>query len=317
MPDPGTSLFKRPDANPVLTCAHLGFPTQAVLNPGATQRDGEVLLLVRIETLDGGSDLHVATSANGVDGWHVRKRPLLARGGQDGIDDRWGCEDARITWLAEHEAWYITYTASGPDGASVGLAKTRDFETIEPIAVMFPPNNKDGVLLPRKVDGRWASLHRPDAGGAEHMWASYSDDLTHWGDPVLVLETGEGPAWDAKKVGAGPPPIETDDGWLQVYHGVKQYGLALVYRVGVVLLERDAPHRIAKRYPWNVFRPEADYETTGLVPGVVFPTGLLDRGDELWMYYGAADTCIGLATVNREDLLARFDEDRPAPPHRV
>ncbi len=184
------------------------------------------------------------------------------------------------------------------------MARTEDFERAERIGLIFSPNNKDAVLFPKKFEGRWGVLHRPDAGGIEHIWSAYSPDLVHWGEPHCVLPELAGPAWDGMKVGAGPPPILTEDGWLLIYHGVKSYGGHLVYRAGVALLDKDRPHKtVARSHNW-IFQAEAPYELSGLTPNVVFPMGLLLRGNELWMYYGAADSCTCLATAKLDDVLA-------------
>ena len=179
--------------------------------------------------------------------------------------------------------------------------------TAERIGLIFSPNNKDAALFPQRFDGRWAVLHRPDAGGLEHIWSAYSPDLIHWGEPHCVLPEGGGAAWDAFKVGAGPPPVLTEHGWLLLYHGVKGYGGHLIYRTGVALLDRDKPHRMIARAPHWVFQAEAPYEQSGLVPHVVFPTGLVVKGDELWMYYGAADSYICLAIARLDDVLSVLD----------
>jgi predicted GH43/DUF377 family glycosyl hydrolase len=245
-----------------------------------------------------------------VDGWQVEPEPILRHGGPQWRYEQWGCEDARVTWIAEESRWYITYTGYSPTGAAVALARSEDLATAERVGLIFSPNNKDAVLLPRRFDGRWAVLHRPDAGGIEHIWSAYSPDLIHWGEPHCVLPEAAGPAWDAVKVGAGPPPILTDDGWLLIYHGVKGYGGRLVYRTGVAMLAEDRPHKaVARGRDW-IFQAEAPYEQSGLVPNVVFPTGLLLRGDELWMYYGAADTYICLATAKLSDVVAMLAEDQ-------
>lgn len=133
--------------------------------------------------------------------------------------------------------------------------------------------------------------------------------MIRWGEPHCVLREGYGPTWDAVKVGAGPPPILTKAGWLLIYHGVKGYGGGLLYRVGVAILDRQTPHKVLARASGSVFEAEASYEVTGIVPNVVFPTGAILRGDGIWMYYGAADKCISLATAAVDDLLALLEPE--------
>jgi predicted GH43/DUF377 family glycosyl hydrolase len=299
-----TRIFERSPDNPIISALDLPFPGAAVLNPGATEQGDEVVLLLRVEDHAGCSNIHTARSKNGVTGWEIEPEPILRYGEQNWRYEQWGCEDARIVYLSEEERWYITYTAYSPNGAAVALARSEDLARAERIGLIFSPNNKDAVLFPQKFNGRWAVLHRPDAGGIEHIWSAYSPDLVHWGEPHCVLPELGGAAWDGAKVGAGPPPILTKEGWLLIYHGVKAYSSQLVYRAGVALLEKDRPHKaIARSRNW-IFQAEAPYELSGLTPNVVFPTGLLVRGDELWMYYGAGDTCTCLAIAKLDDVLA-------------
>lgn len=297
-------IFQRCETNPIITAEDTPMLAEAVTNPGATEQDGQVVLLVRIERNTGESDIHVARSSNGVDCWELSEKPLIEHGLPDMKYEQWGCEDARVVYLEEERRWYITYTAYSPGGAAVGLARSDDLETVERVGLIFSPNNKDAAIFPRKIHGRWTALHRPSAGnGLENIWIAHSQDLIYWGEPHCVLPEGQGADWDSVTVGAGPPPVETDEGWLLLYHGVKMYGGNRVYRVGTALLDSDKPHRVRGRSKGCIFKPTEDYETTGLMPNVVFPTGLLRRGDELWMYYGAADTCIGLAVAKLDDVM--------------
>jgi len=297
-------IFKRVDENPIISPLDVPFFAAAVLNPGATEQDGEVVLLVRVEDALGYSSIRVARSRNGVTGWEFQPKPILRYGQPQWRYEQWGCEDARVTYIAEEKCWYITYTAYSENGAAVALARSEDLVSAERVGLIFSPNNKDAVLLPKRFQGRWAVLHRPDAGGIEHIWSAYSPNLVHWGEPHCVLRELGGASWAGVKVGAGPPPVLTERGWLLVYHGVKAYGGNMVYRAGLALLDRDRPHKVVARSRKWVFQAEAPYETSGLTANVVFPTSLLARGDELWMYYGAADTCVCLATAKTKDVLA-------------
>lgn len=305
-------IFRRSERNPILGANNLPFRAAAVLNPGAVMQGDEVVLLLRVEQDTGFSNIHVARSKNGVTDWVIAKEPFLRHGQRRWRYEVWGVEDPRVVYLEEQKMYYITYTAYSPMGAAVAIARSRDLRKVERIGLIFAPSNKDAALFPTKFRGRWAVLHRPDAGGLENIWSAYSPDLIHWGEPHCVLVEGVGPAWDAVKVGCGPPPILTDSGWLVIYHGVKAYGGQLVYRVGAALLDKDQPHRLIARTRDCIFQAEAPYETRGFVPNVVFPTGTLLRGDDLWMYYGAADTCVCLATAKLRDVLGALVEE-PVP----
>jgi len=300
-------IFRRSPHNPIISIDRLPIDAHAVLNPGAAEHDGDVVLLLRIEEFSGRSSIYAARSKNGVTDWKIDRKPFLKYGQPDWRYEEWGCEDPRVTYIPERAKWYITYTAYSPAGTAVGLACTGDFVHVERVGLIFSPNNKDAVLFPKRFQGRWAVLHRPEAGGGlENIWIAYSKDFIYWGEPHVVLLEGTGPAWDAVKVGSGPPPIEVAEGWLLIYHGAKYYAGSLVYSTGAAILEHDRPYRVKARATHSIFSSTAPYEQMGLVPNTVFPTGIIRRGDELWMYYGAADTCICLAVTKIDDLLNLF-----------
>lgn len=296
-------IFTRQGNGPLLTPADVPFHVNGILNPGVAETDGEVILLVRLESRQGISHLRVARSRNGVDGWHIADHPLLEPDVPDFPFEEWGCEDSRITRMGERE-WIIAYTAYSRYGPAVALAVTRDFETVTRLGVVLPPTNKDATVLPRQFNGDWIMLHRPVTSGQEHIWFMCSPhDLDHWGNPGVLLPERGGPWWDGVRIGVGAPPIETDEGWLLLYHGVKEMAERPVYRLGVALLTRDDPRKVVERAAEWIFAPETDYEQRGLVPNVVYTCGALRRGDEVWMYYGAADTVIGLAVAKLRDIL--------------
>jgi predicted GH43/DUF377 family glycosyl hydrolase len=301
-------LFVRSVANPILTAADVPYPANSVFNPGAARVGDKTLLLVRVEDMRGISQLHVARSDNGESRWRFDPEPLLRAEVDTDPEETWGCEDPRLTWLPERDEWAIAYTAYSRRGPLVSLATTRDFRTAERLGPVMPPEDKDAALFPRQFGGRWAMIHRPTPlrGGA-HMWLSYSPDLKHWGDHKLILEARDGAWWDAGKIGLGPPPLETPEGWLVMYHGVHLTSDGPIYRVGLALFALDDPGTVLHRLDEWVFGPEAPYEITGDVGRVVFPCGwILDEGsDRLSLYYGAADSVIGVATAKFSDVMAR------------
>lgn len=297
-------LFRRYGRGPLLTPADAPFHANGVLNPGVAEVDGEVVLLVRIENRQGISEIRVARSRNGVDGWQCGERPFLQPDLPEYPFEEWGCEDARVTKIGPQE-WVIAYTAYSRYGPAVGLATTTDFVTATRLGVVLSPTNKDATVFPRRFDGEWIMLHRPVTGGMEHIWyVSSPQDLVHWSLPGVLLAERGGPWWDGLRIGVGAPPIETPEGWLLIYHGVKEMANRPVYRLGLALLDRGNPRRVLARASEWCFAPERDYEQRGLVPNVVYTCGALERGDEVWMYYGGADTVIGLAIAKLSDLLA-------------
>jgi len=308
-PSGGASLFLRSDANPILTAGDVPYPANSVFNPGAATVGDETILLVRIEDLRGISQLHVARSPDGISAWRFDPEPLLRSDVEHYPEEIWGCEDPRLTWLPEREEWAIAYTAYSRRGPLVSLAMTKDFRSVQRLGPVMPPEDKDAAMFPRRFDGRWAMIHRPSPlrGGA-HMWISFSPDLRHWGDHTLILEARDGAWWDAGKIGLGPPPLETTEGWLMMYHGVHATSDGPIYRMGLALLDLEDPRIVLHRTDEWVFGPIAPYEITGDVGRVVFPGGwVLDAPDDrLLLYYGAADTSVGVATARFSEVLARI-----------
>jgi predicted GH43/DUF377 family glycosyl hydrolase len=309
-------LFERHAKNPILSADEWPYPAHAVFNPGATLlRDGTTLLLCRVEDRRGHSHLCAARSPNGVDGWVVDPQPTLLPDPLGYPEELWGIEDPRITFLDELGQYAIAYTAFSKGGPGVALALTRDFRTFERLGMVMQPDDKDAALLPRRIDGSYALLHRPMTDTGAHVWMSFSPDLRNWGSHRLVLQARKGAWWDANKVGIAPPLIETSRGWLMIYHGVRQTASGCLYRLGLALFALDEPERCLARGDEWVFGPEAPYERSGDVDDVTFPCGytLGPDGDALNLYYGAADTRIALATGSVRALLAWLDEHGSAP----
>jgi len=305
-------LFHRHRGNPILTAADWPYPANSVFNPGATVLgDGTTLLLCRVESRTGHSHLCVARSANGVDNWRVDARPTLPADPARFPEEVWGIEDPRITYLPELRKYIIAYTAYSGVGPGVALALTEDFEQFERYGMIMPPEDKDAALFPRRIGGQWALIHRPVSAPGAHMWLSYSPDLRHWGSHKLMLEARHGGWWDANKIGLSPPPIETPQGWLVIYHGVRPTAAGSIYRLGLALFDLQTPERCLKRSDEWIFGPEESYEQRGDVDNVVFPCGstLAPDGDTVHLYYGAADTSIAMATGSIRALLDWLERD--------
>lgn len=311
-------LLHRHAANPILTAAAWPYAVHSVFNAGATRLpDGTTLLLCRVEDRSGLSHLCAARSANGVDGWVIDPEPTLPADALHYPEELWGIEDPRITFVKELGRYAIAYTAFGKGGPGVALALTEDFRSFERLGLVLQPEDKDAALLPRRVDGNFALLHRPMTHGRGDIWLSFSPDLRNWGGHRPVLQARRGGWWDANKVGLSPPLIETARGWLMLYHGVRQTASGSIYRLGVALLDRDQPDRCLLRGDSWIFGPEAVYEREGDVANVAFPCGyVLDSdGDTLNLYYGAADTSVALATGSIRQLLGWLDAHGSVPAH--
>jgi predicted GH43/DUF377 family glycosyl hydrolase len=306
--EPGfAELLHRHASNPILTAADWPYPAHTVFNPGAIRlRDGSTLLLCRVEDRRGLSHLCAARSSNGVDGWVVDAEPTLMPRPEEHPEELWGIEDPRITFVEELGQYAVAYTAFSRDGPGVALALTDDFRTFQRCGLVMQPDDKDAALLPGRIDGNFALIHRPMHEVGTHIWISFSPDLRNWGGHRLMLEARKGAWWDANKVGLSPPPIPTPEGWLMIYHGVRHTAAGALYRLGLALFALDRPEVCLARGDSWIFGPEADYECRGDVANVAFPCGstIGADGDTIHLYYGAADTCIALATGSVRELLA-------------
>jgi len=304
-------LFRRHEFNPILSSADWPYPINKVFNPGATLlRDGTTLLLCRVEDRRGHSHFGVARSANGINNWQIDPKPTLMADPDKFPEELWGIEDPRITYVPELSTYAVVYTAFTRDGPGVALALTEDFQQFERYGLIMSPEDKDAALLPHRIDGHWALIHRPVSGPRAHIWISYSPDLRHWGSHKLMMEARRGGWWDANKIGLSPPLLETPQGWLMIYHGVRQTAAGSIYRLGLALFDLKQPELCLKRGDEWVFGPQEPYEIRGDVDNVVFPCGytIAPDGDTIHLYYGAADSCIGLATGSVSALLAWLEE---------
>jgi predicted GH43/DUF377 family glycosyl hydrolase len=204
---------------------------------------------------------------------------------------------------------------AGINNTRSGLAESRDMRHWRHLGWITPPDvdDRDNVLFPEKIGGRYAMLRRPMTWVGERygcsgpsMWIAYSTDLARWSEPKLVAAPEN--EWEGGKIGAAAPPLRTDEGWLTLYHGVDAN---TVYRVGVMLLDLENPERVLARCPDFIMEPEAYYERVGLIiPNVIFPTGNVIKDETLYIYYGCADTCISVATVPVPDLLKLLRKHR-------
>jgi len=303
------SLFHRYPHNPILTKADWPYPVNSVFNAGAVrlQDTGETVLLVRCEDHRGHSHLTVARSMDGISEWTIDPAPTFVPDIENFPEELWGVEDPRICWMAELESYAVVYVAYSGGGPGVSLALTRDFKEFERYGMVLAPEDKDAALLPRRFEGRWAMIHRPmPFSGLAHMWVSFSPDLRHWGSHHILMEARRGAWWDSRRIGLSPQPIETSEGWLVLYHGVRITTAGCLYRLGAALLDLEVPVTVLLRGDEWAFGPEEEYERIGDVADVVFPCGatVANDGDTLNLYYGSADTVLCLATASLRELLA-------------
>lgn len=301
-------LFTRYPGNPILTSKDWPYDVNTVFNPAVTMYKGKVLILARVEDRRGISHFTKAISDDGITNWKIDKKPTMFPQPDKFPEEKWGIEDPRITWIGELSKWAITYTSFSQAGPLVSLAFTKDFVNFEKMGDIMPPEDKDAALFSRKFNGKWLLIHRPIGMKKEpgaHIWVSRSEDFEYWGDNKVLIHARQGGWWDANKIGITAPPLETEDGWLILYHGVKQTISGGIYRLGIALLDRDNPLKVLRRSDEWIFSPRKLYEREGDVRDVVFPCGWIwdKEKDEVKMYYGGADTCIAMATASMSKLL--------------
>jgi predicted GH43/DUF377 family glycosyl hydrolase len=310
-------LFQRHPDNPILSVKDWPYAANSVFNAAAAIVEGQTLLLVRVEDFRGISHLTVARSEDGVNNWDIDPQPTLRPEPDRHPEEIWGIEDPRVSWLEELGLWTVAYTAFSKGGPLVSLATTRDFRTFNRLGSVMPPEDKDAALFPVRFNGNWAMLHRPVAKYPtieSNIWLSFSPNLKHWGDHRELIHARRGSWWDANKIGLSTPPMVTEEGWLVLYHGVRTTASGSIYRLGLVLLDLEEPGQVLRRSEEWIFGPKASYEREGDVDDVVFPCGWIEKEGTIFMYYGAADSCIGLATANLSELVAFLLK---SPPYRA
>jgi beta-1,4-mannooligosaccharide/beta-1,4-mannosyl-N-acetylglucosamine phosphorylase len=230
--------------------------------------------------------------------------------------------DPRITKIGG--VYYVVFAADTASGCRLGAARTSDLRSYEPLGLDPTPDMRNGVLFPELFGGRFLRLDRPNrvslpGGGTtgDEIMLSQSEDLTNWTTVAPVL-SGRPHYWD-ELVGPGPPPIKTRAGWLEIYHGVaRHFDSCNIYQAGAVLLDLEDPSRVVARTRDNILEPRESYELVGQVPNVVFPTGMIaqnvddggfaEMNSPVYVYYGAADTCVSLAVSTVEDLIRACHE---------
>ncbi|MBN2308906.1 MAG: glycoside hydrolase family 130 protein [Candidatus Hydrogenedentes bacterium] len=293
-------LIHRWEGNPVITLDDLSFPVTDICNAGAIKLDGEYVLLVTIQNLQGDYSVHVARSKNGYD-FDVNDKPLLRpmREGPGPHYSEHGVLDARITPL--EGTYYLAYDAVSGHGYRLGLARTKDFVQIENLGLVSLPDTKAGALFPTKIKGKYARFERPWEGGS--IWISYSDDLTYWGWSEVVM-TPRGGFWDYHRIGCASPPMEIDLGWLIIYYGIKETSGGPLFRLGAAILDRENPAEQVGRTNVPILAPREEYERIGDVPNLVFSCGaVLEPNNEVKLYYGAANSCICIGTTKLERIV--------------
>jgi len=213
--------------------------------------------------------------------------------------ETYGIEDCRVALL--EGTYYLTYTAVSPYGVAVGMRSTTDWVTIREHGLMLPPHNKDCALFEAKINGSYHAFHRPSSVyiGGNYLWLAESPDLRHWGNHVCVARSRPG-MWDSARIGAGASPIRTPQGWLAIYHGADHQNR---YCLGALLLDLNQPWKVLARSEEPLMKPETECERNGFFGKVIFTNGHIVDGDDITLYYGAADTVICGAKLRISEVL--------------
>ena len=293
-------LIKRYHNNPILTKNDVPYPVATVHNAGVVKCSDRYVMIFRSHKLNGRSILGLAESDDGFN-FKVDKEPFLvpATEGLFKEYEEYGVEDPRIIFL-EGE-YLITYSAYSRHGVRIGLAKTRDFRSVQRFSLITQADYRNVVIFPEKFNGLYARLDRPHSEISPwSLWISYSPDLRFWGESKLIMKPLQY-HWDEMKIGPGAPPIKTTRGWLNIYHGVFPTMDGCVYRLGVALHDLDDPSKIIAVGDEWILQPEEVYEITGYVHNVVFSCGAVPEKDgSVKIYWGGADKvmCVGEAILD-------------------
>ena len=249
-------------------------------------------------------NIHAGFSQDGIH-WEIDHQPIEMQPGNTAMIDSDYKYDPRLTYLEDR--YWVTW-CNGYQGPTIGIAYTFDFKEFFQCENAFLPFNRNGVLFPERIEGKYAMLSRPSDNGHTpfgDIYISFSPDMKYWGEhrSVMKVTPFEQSAWQCTKIGAGSVPIRTDEGWLMFYHGVINTCNGFRYSLGAAILDLKDPSRVIYRTQPYLLAPATSYELAGDVPNVLFPTAALSDKEKVAIYYGAADTAVGLAFGYLQEIL--------------
>ncbi len=296
-------LIERYKKNPILTKDDVPYPVATVHNAGVVKHNDKYIMLFRSHKFSGRSILGKAVSDDGFN-FKVDEKPFMVPS-SDGVFkeyEEYGVEDPRIVFIDGE--YLITYSAYSRHGVRVALAKTTDFESVERFSLITEADYRNVVIFPEKFNGLYARLDRPHSEISPwSIWITYSPDLRFWGESKIIMKPVQY-HWDEMKIGPGAPPIKTDRGWLNIYHGVFPTMDGSVYRLGVALHDLHDPSKIIAVGDEWILQPEEVYEITGYVHNVVFSCAAVPEADgSVKIYWGGADKVMCVGTTKIDNLV--------------
>jgi beta-1,4-mannooligosaccharide/beta-1,4-mannosyl-N-acetylglucosamine phosphorylase len=302
-----TDTIWRYSKNPIIP--RNATPTaNSIFNSAVVPYHGAFAGVFRVDNRKREMNLHAGFSKDGFE-WKIASEPISWNFSDPELASFQHRYDPRVVWLEDR--FYITW-CNGYHGPTIGLGYTFDFKDFHFLENALLPFNRNGVLFPRRIRGKYMLLSRPSDNGHTpfgDIFLSRSIDLVHWGEHRFVMGTKGG--WQSTKIGAGPVPIETSQGWLLFYHGVLTSCNGFVYSFGAALLDLEQPWKVIYRSAPYLLSPQRFYECVGDVPNVAFPCAALfdQTSGHIAIYYGAADTVTALAFCHLDELLAFLKEN--------
>ena len=304
-PEGCTDVVWRYSNNPVIK--RNAIPSSnSIFNSAVVPFEGKFAGVFRCDSKSRSMDIFAGFSEDGIN-WNINHEPITFEGEDAEILNREYRYDPRVCFIEDR--YYITW-CNGYHGPTIGVAYTFDFKTFHQLENAFLPYNRNGVLFPRKINGLYGMVSRPSDTGHTpfgDIFYSQSPDMDFWGKhrPVMSTVKGDDSAWQSTKIGAGPIPIETSEGWLMIYHGVLNSCNGFVYSFGAAILDLEKPWIVKYRTKPYLLSPQELYECVGDVPNVAFPCAALTDAEtgRIAIYYGCADTVTGLAFAQVDELV--------------
>lgn len=308
-PEDSLEIVWRHDGNPIVNW-NPTKSTARIYNSAVMAYKDKFVGIFRADHKDGKARIHLGWSDDGLQ-WDICDEEINWKDEKGNSYQPNYAYDPRLVEIAG--IYYIIWCTDF-GGASLGLGMTRDFKEFIRLENPFIPFNRNGVLFPRKINGKYMLLSRPSDSGHTpfgDIFISESPDLVHWGKHRRVMTSGDSGWWQSTKIGAGPIPLETTEGWLLFYHGVSNTCNGFVYSIGGAILNIDNPSKVLYRTRSYLLTPEKTYEAVGFVPNVVFPCATLHdaKTGRIAIYYGASDTYVAVAYTKLDELLNYIKRD--------